>query len=101
MGRPDDPLALTQYLSSPVGTAAVAGKIKEVTEKLERFQVPQSVNIQLTIDSQKGISGNDAFLQSCVTLLERAQPPGLALLSYFSGGPSVSDWRNRDSVGHG
>lgn len=83
MGRPDDALALTQYLSSPVGTAALAGAIKEVTEKLERFQAPQSVSIQLTIDPQRGIAGNDAFLQSCITLLERAQPPGLALLSYF------------------
>jgi hypothetical protein len=70
-------------LSSPAGTAALAGTTKEVTEKLERFQAPQRLTIQLTIDAQRGISGNDAFLQSCITLLERAQPPGFALFSYF------------------
>jgi hypothetical protein len=83
MGRPDDQLALTQFLSSPSGTAALAEATKGVEERLAKLTGPAPFAIQLTIDPQKGISGNDAFLQTCVAVLERAQRPTQALFSYF------------------
>jgi hypothetical protein len=57
---------------------------EEVTKRLSAPGVLNQYTISLVLDPLKnGISGSDAFLQNCVQILERAQPPHRALFSYF------------------
>jgi predicted ATPase len=83
MGRPDDPLALTQFLSSPEGALALNNEIAETVKKLDSIAGANTHKIQLTIDRMRGLSGGDAFLQTCITVLERSQRPSHGLFSYF------------------
>jgi len=84
LGRPDDQLALTQLLSSPQGATMLAEIKTEVGKRMSSTGALDQFTITLVIDpSKNSISGSDAFLQTCVQLLERSQPPHRALLSYF------------------
>ncbi|MCF6156722.1 MAG: recombinase RecF [Candidatus Brocadia sp.] len=86
MARSDEQsqLAFTQYLSSNEGKSRLESTIKVVGERLDKFQAPFILPIQLTIDGAKGqIRGDDPFNQVMVIILERRCPPHQALFSYF------------------
>ena len=84
LGRPDDQLALTQLLSSSEGKTMLSDFSKEVKERMSLPDAMKNITITLVADPVKNsVSGSDAFLQNCIQIVERAQPPNRALLSYF------------------
>ena len=84
LGRPDDQLALTQLLSSPQGQSLLTDITSEVTRRIATPGTLNNFTISLVIDPAKNqMAGSDAFLQTCIQIMERSLPAHRALVSYF------------------
>lgn len=78
------PLALVQFLSSPMGSAALSEATQAVQNGIASTAASGLCNISLHIDKSSGIRGDDSFSQALFIVMESRLPPFKTLFSYFS-----------------
>lgn len=77
-------LALTQFLSSPIGRSAMNNTINEVQLAIGHFAQTKACKLFLTADSKQGFRGEDLSSQALFSVMESQLPPNKTLFSYFT-----------------
>ncbi len=78
------PLALVQFLSSPIGQSAMAQARTVVQDDIGKFALEKECKIFLTVDPKLGFRGHHLSSQALFAALEASLPPNQTLFSYFT-----------------
>jgi predicted ATPase len=75
--------ALTQFLSSPQGQAALAKANQDIVTRINDSAKSQALKLELIFDLASQIRGSDIFSQVAFAFLDQRLPSQLTLVDYF------------------
>ena len=78
-----NPIALTQFLSSPLGQTAQQQEKQRFDAAWPTLKAAKTCTLHLRVDQQVGFVGVDQMSQVIFAALENSLPPNVALFSYF------------------
>jgi AAA15 family ATPase/GTPase len=84
IGMENGPLALVQFLSSPIGQEALRNTLSHIQGDVAKFATEKVCKIFLTVDPKLGFRGEDSVSQALFSVMEGSLPPNQTLFSYFT-----------------